>query len=126
MLWRLAATRTRRGNRRRSRAAAVAEHEAERLLRRAGYEIVDRQVTAYLPITVDDEALEARCRADLLVARRGRHYIAEVKSGDRVTDATHPSTRRQLLEYRLAFDVDGVLLVDMHAREIREVVFPTL
>jgi hypothetical protein len=33
------------------------------------------------------------------------------------------ATRRQLLEYRLAFDVDGVLLVDVETGEVSEVEF---
>ena len=66
------------------------------------------------------------CRADLLVERDGRLYVADVKSGALATDPTLPATRRQLLEYLLAYEVDGALLVDMEARQIREVVFPAL
>ena len=38
----------------------------------------------------------------------------------------HTATRRQLLEYALAYDVDGVLLVDMTAGRLHQVEFPTL
>jgi hypothetical protein len=38
----------------------------------------------------------------------------------------HGATRRQLLEYRLAFDVDGILLVEPEHALIREVRFPTV
>jgi hypothetical protein len=34
--------------------------------------------------------------------------------------------RRQLLEYFFAFDVTGVLLVDMQAEKISEVAFPPI
>jgi hypothetical protein len=50
--------------------------------------------------------------------------VAEVKSGVDSTKVTSRSTRRQLLEYLLAFDVEGVLLVDMQRHAIHEVSFP--
>ena len=51
-------------------------------------------------------------RADLLVTRNGRRYVAEVKTGRTAPRLDCAATRRQLLEYRIAFGVDGVLLVD--------------
>jgi len=125
LLWRRAATRTRRGNVRRGNRARRLEVQAERLLKRRGFAVVDRQVTLDWPMDVDGERVQARLRLDLLVERRGLVYAAEVKSGGAVR-ATSPETRRQLLEYRLACDVDGVLLVDMEASVIREVRFPRL
>jgi hypothetical protein len=56
-------------------------------------------------------------------SRVGR-YIAEVKTGRAAVRLDTAATRRQLLEYRVAFDVDGVLLVDAEAGEIRLVEFP--
>ena len=108
---------------RRARVARRAEEDAESLLERLGYDIVDRQVAGSLSLYIDDEPVPIHCRADLLVRRGPHHYVAEVKSGDLVTDPTHPSTRRQLLEYQLAFDVDGILLVDMSHMSVHEVAF---
>ena len=125
VLWQLASSRTSRGNRARGRKARQAENEAERLLEQQGYRIVDRQVTMDWPMEVDGQAVDARLRLDLLVERKGKHYAAEVKSGS-VARVTHPDTRRQLLEYLLACEVDGVLLVDMEQHAIREVDFPLL
>lgn len=125
ILWRRAATRTRRGNMRRGDRARRLEVQAERLLKRRGFDVVDRQVTLDWPMDVDGERVQARLRLDLLVERKGLVYVAEVKSGGAVRP-TAPETRRQLLEYRLACDVDGVLLVDMEASAIREVRFPRL
>lgn len=124
-LWWRAATATRRGNMRRGRIARRAEQAAERLLARRGYTVVDRQVTGGFPLRIDGVDVDVTCRADLIVRRRRRHWVAEVKTGG-VADATVPATRRQLLEYRLAFDVDGVLLVDMVEGVIHEVAFPLL
>lgn len=115
-----------RNNRRRGRIASRAEEEAERLLRRAGYAIVDRQVTGAWTLRVDGEDREVRMRADLLVKRRGARFVAEVKTGRTAPRPDLPETRRQLLEYLLAFDVDGVLLVDMETRAVHRVEFPGL
>ncbi len=122
---RLLATRGSRRSKRRNRVAQRGETAAERLLERHGYEILERQVQAAWTFHVDGEPVEARVRADLLVQRRGQVYVAEVKTGDRAPDPSHPPTRRQLLEYRFAFDPDGLLLVDMSARRVHEVAFTT-
>ncbi len=81
---------------------------------------------------VDGQTVWVSCRGDLLVqARRtplataGSQFIAEVKTGLRAPDPTNPSTRRQLLEYLTAFDVDGVLLVDMEREQIYVIAFPS-
>ncbi len=61
---------------------------------------------------IDGEPVEVGVRADLWVGLGERRYVAEVKTGGRAPDPTHPATRRQLLEYRVAFEPDGLLLVD--------------
>ena len=124
LLWRAAASRTGRGNRTRATRAVVAEHHAEPLLKRHGYRVVDRQVAGEVTVLVDGEERVVTCRADLLVERKRQRFVAEVKSGPNVTQPTHPSTRRQLLEYLYAFDVEGVLLVDMHRKRVVRVEFP--
>jgi len=105
--------------------ARRAEDRAEVLLRRAGYRIEGRQVTARWYLFVDGEPIPVSCRADLVVLRRGRRFVAEVKSGLEASDPTLPSTRRQLLEYQLAFQSHGLLLVDMARGRVREVGFPS-
>jgi hypothetical protein len=101
--------------------ATLGEHRAEPLLRRAGYEIVERQVQGAWTLRADGEPLAVALRADLLVAKAGRRFIAEVKTGKVAPRLDHAPTRRQLLEYRVAFDVDGVLLVDAESNRIIEV-----
>jgi hypothetical protein len=49
--------------------------------------------------------------------------VAEVKTGQDAPEIAAPATRRQLLEYRCAFGVDGVLLVDAEARKVHAVDF---
>lgn len=105
------------------RLGAEGERRAEELLRAAGYRVVERQVHAVYAIHVDGSPAEAHVRADFLVERRGRRFVADAKRGPEASRATSPATRRQLLEYRHAYAVDGVLLVDaergrVHAIEL--------
>lgn len=124
LLWRWEAGRSSRGSRRRNAVAQRGEEDAVELLARAGFDVVERQVSATWTMLVDDEPVDVGCRADLLVKRDDCLYVADVKTGLRAPDPTNPATRRQLLEYQIAFDVDGVLLIDMHVGRICEVRFP--
>jgi Holliday junction resolvase-like predicted endonuclease len=119
--WYLAKTKIRRHNQRRQRKAIAGEYEAEKLLERNGYRIVDRQVDRRWLLWVDGEPRDVRSRADLLVNRRGLDFVAEVKTGKRAPDPTLPATRRQLMEYLWVFPVAGVLLVDVAEGCIHEV-----
>lgn len=113
----------RRGRRRR-RVALRGESEAELLLDAAGYAILERQATGRWTLWVDEREVEVACRADLLVERDGALFVAEVKTGALAPDPCRPATRRQLLEYQVAFEADGLLLVDMAERRIRQVRLP--
>lgn len=114
--------------RRRNRRARRGEQRAEGLVEKYGYTVEDRQVPATWTIEVDGQEREIELRADLVVSRRGRHYVAEVKTGRLAPRISTAATRRQLLEYRLAYDathdVDGVLLVDVEAGRVIPVEFP--
>ncbi len=123
--WYRASTRIGRNNRARGRVAAVGEQGAEQLLVSQGYTIEDRQVTLRWTIEVDGEPVEVSSRVDLLVRCWGQRFVAEVKTGAHAPDPRRPATRRQLMEYLHAFDVDGVLLVDMESKAVRTVAFPT-
>lgn len=60
---------------------------------------------------VDGEPCVLELRADYLVEGDGELLVAEVKTGDEAPLISTAATRRQLLEYSVAFAVDGVLLV---------------
>jgi hypothetical protein len=112
--------------RRRQRRAEAGERDAERLLRARGYHVCETQPRRRLTLHVDGEPRTVEVRADYLVRRGGRSLVAEVKTGERAPRPHAPKTRRQLLEYRLVYDVSGVLLVDMERGSILEVEFPWL
>jgi hypothetical protein len=100
-----------------------AEKEAEVLLKKLGYSLLQRQPPASYWAVVDGEPQNVALSGDLLVALNGKTFLAEVKTGKAVK-LDHAETRRQLLEYQLAFGVDGLLLVDMEAKAVRKIRFP--
>src|SRR5262245_41204359 len=89
----------RRASRSRNRVALRGEAEAEYILEDLGYRIIERQARANFYIRVDGRNVEVEVRADLLVEKRGRRFVAEVKTGAVAPNPVFPSTRRQLLEY---------------------------
>jgi hypothetical protein len=105
-------------------AARRGETRGRALLEAQGYAVLASQCAASYELSVDGAAVEIALRADYIVARAGRRYVAEVKTGTHAPLLRTPATRRQLLEYRVAFDVDGVLLVDAESRRIHVVQFP--
>ncbi|MCP4445629.1 MAG: hypothetical protein GY811_09870 [Myxococcales bacterium] len=117
--WRRSVRAKRRGAR-----AVRGEVAAERLLERAGYTIVDRQLGLTWQIECDGETLDFLLRADLLVERGGEQFIAEVKTGELAPSLGNASTRRQMLEYSVAFNSPVILLVDVENERILEVRFP--
>jgi hypothetical protein len=114
----------RRRARLRSERAIRGERDAEELLRSLGYTIEARQAPALWTVVCDGVGHDIGLRADLLVRRGRARFVAEVKTGKVAPRLTTSATRRQLLEYRVAYDVDGVLLVDVEAGRVRDVEFP--
>jgi hypothetical protein len=112
----------RRLSRARSRGSA-GERRAVALLEDHGYRIDAVQPAIEWTILCDDQPRSVALRADLLVSRDGRSFIAEIKTGD-CAELDTATTRRQLLEYSVAYAVDGVLLVDMEAERIQQIAFP--
>jgi hypothetical protein len=112
----------------RARRAGGGEQDAAEMLRRAGFRIVARQARTWWSPTVDGEPHETELRADYLVEGDEGLFVAEVKTGDEAPQLSTAATRRQLLEYqvafKLAFGADGVLLVCPELGSIHRVQFP--
>lgn len=120
---RMAAWKTSRRAARARKLGEVGERRGLRVLRKAGYRIVERQPSGRSRVVVDGQQHGFRLRADALVKRAGLVYVAEFKGGQQVARLSNRHTRRQLLEYAIAFDVDGILLVDAVEGEISTVEF---
>ncbi len=111
LVFRLVSQISKRRMRAHARIGRRAEGEGYRLLERRGFTLLERQALAEVVVEVDGEAQVFTVRADALVERDGRRFVAEIKGGDSATVSSR-ATRRQLLEYAYAFGVDEVLLVD--------------
>jgi hypothetical protein len=107
----------------RSRRALAGEASAVALLADAGYEVTDTQVRHAWTFLAGGAPVTVELRCDALVARDGRRLVAEVKTGERAPSLATAATRRQLLEYAVAFGADGVVLVDAEAGAVIEVDF---
>ncbi len=121
----LASTAASRRVARHRKMGETGEKNAVRLLKRAGYQIVSRQTTGCYNFRLDGKTCKVTLHADFIVSRKNLRFLAEVKSGKESAKATGRATRRQLLEYLFAFEIDGLLLVDMHQKVIRNVEFPS-
>jgi len=111
--------------RRRAVRAGAGEDAAAVMLRRAGFRIVASQARTRWAPRIDGEPQPTELRADYLVEARGELLVAEVKTGDLAPSlTTAAATRRQLLEYHVAFAADGVLLVCPERGAIHRVEFP--
>ncbi len=123
-LWQRGRVEARRAKRART-LGRKGERDARRLLKKAKYRIEREQPTGRLSYVVDGQPHEAVLRPDFLVRQGTRRFIADAKAGVDATDLGKRGTRRQLLEYALAFpEVDGVLLVDTERSAIHAVAFP--
>ena len=126
-LWLAAWLRRWRGSlraRRRAARAGAGEEAAALMLEDAGFVIVERQARVVWAPLVDGEPVPLELRVDYLVERAGELLVAEVKTGEEAPSVESAATRRQLLEYHVAFAADGVLLVSPERGTIQRVVFP--
>ncbi len=112
--------------RRRARRGFAGQAAAAKLLAGAGYEVLDAQPRVAWITLRDGEPHQVELRGDYLVSRRGLTYLAEVKTGEAADSLSSSATRRQLLEYQLAFAADGILLVCPERRSIHTIEFPAL
>lgn len=100
-----------------------AEKEAEKILRKNGYTIIDAQKSKPLLLTIGDKIHRYLVRIDYLARKRGKVFVVEVKSGEKIPYITNRETRRQMLEYYLAYQPCGILLLNMKNKSISEVKF---
>ena len=112
-----------RAAKRRNRRAHAGEAAAIKLLKSKGYTIEGKQVKRKSGVYVDGKWCEIEVRADFIVKKRRKKFVAEVKTGTTAPDPTIAATRRQLLEYSLIFKGYGILLVDMEAKKIKKISF---
>lgn len=106
--------------------AVLGEARAPALLEARGFSVIGAQVMVEHAVRIDDRVVAVPLRADYLAERNGARYVVEVKTGALAPRIETSATRRQILEYRIAFDVDGVVLVDAESGRVHEITFPSL
>ena len=104
------------------KSGRIAENAAVKFLRSHGYKILASQLREEVIIYVDGETEKSIVRADYLVRRGWKLYVVEVKSGQQ-GNAKLPAIRRQLLEYYMVYQPDGILLLDMEHKNLQEIRF---
>ena len=109
------------GGHRRSRGVR-AEQTAGKILSRAGYKVKTERPRIRAHTCIDGKRHETTLYGDLVAVKQRQTYLVEVKSGQ-LASATREATRRQLLEYWLNTDYDGLLLVDTRSGTIQTVDF---
>ena len=95
---------------------------AVKLLNKAGYEIIDEQVSFPGFLFENNNKVEYLVKPDFLVEKDGEKYIAEVKTGASAL-IQNRSTRRQILEYSRLNQNKTVLLIDIESRKIKKIDF---
>lgn len=103
----------------RGRGAGGRREGAADLLRQQGYAIVDARPEVELAIRVDGRARTRRVRADLLATRGRRRYAVRIRGHGGSGRVDDRATRARLLDYALAFRVDGLLVVDPERQRVR-------
>lgn len=109
--------------RQRLRKARKGEIAAIKFLEDRGYTVTGMQERKTVVTWVDHTPHYNNLKVDFIAKRKGKVYIAEVKTGQNAPNPTLAETRRQLLEYSLAYQPDGILLVDMERKTLREIAF---
>ena len=99
-----------------------AEQKAITLLKKNGYKIESFQTTAKGKLLQDDETVSFFIRADLIVSKDKKKFIAEVKSG-KAASIEEIYTRRQLLEYSTVFNNKNLILIDIEKNKIKKIEF---
>ncbi|MDD3030892.1 MAG: HK97 gp10 family phage protein [Atribacterota bacterium] len=107
----------------RSISSKKAEKKAEKWLKKNGFKIIEKQQSRPLIIKTGKTSHRYLIRTDFLVKKGGHKYVVEVKSGRKNSKVTNRETRRQLLEYFLAYQTYGIILFDMERNLFSEVKF---
>ncbi|QNB45545.1 hypothetical protein BR63_03965 [Thermanaerosceptrum fracticalcis] len=109
----------------RLKKARKGELAAAKYLEERGYAIIGIQEKKSITTWVDGTPYTNTLKVDFLVKKNGKSYVAEVKTGKYAIKPTLAETRRQLLEYYLAYRTSGILLLDMEHKKLHEISFAT-
>ncbi|UAM99113.1 hypothetical protein K8354_04620 [Polaribacter litorisediminis] len=99
------------------------ETAAEDFLRKKGFNILSSQEIYFHNYLVNGHKKQNKLIVDYITEKSGKKYIIEVKSGKKAISLDDKNSRRQLLEYDLVIENDGVILLDMENENLQFVNF---
>ena len=99
------------------------EDRAGKMLAAHGYRSITQHPEIKYVWTIDGHQKNVTVTPDWLVRKDGLTYLVEVKTGEQA-NPNQAKTRRQLLEYYLFGNADGVVYFDADRDVAKEVRFP--
>lgn len=99
------------------------EQQAVKFLVSKGFRILGEQVEYKHTYFVNGLETSSKINIDYLVEKNTKVFVVEVKSGTSAISIRNRSTRRQLLEYAVSIDCDGVYLLDMENKDLQLIEF---
>lgn len=97
--------------------------EAEKLLKKNGYEILARNKKESIVVRYNGKEHFGSLEADYVVRKAKKQFVVFEKKGETPFDPTEPALRRKLIEFERVFGLNGILLVDPDEGEINPVTF---
>lgn len=101
------------------------EDRAGDMLKAHGYQAISQHPEVTYVWTIDGRDKSVTVTPDWLVRKDGLTFLVEVKTGDQA-NPNQAKIRRQLLEYYLFGNADGVVYFDADRNIAKEVRFPAL
>jgi Holliday junction resolvase-like predicted endonuclease len=112
-----------RAQKKRFKRGVKLEKQAAKYLTNRGFTIMGEQLEYQHTYFVNSEEENSTITIDYLVEKDEKLYVVEVKSGKTAISIKNRSTRRQLLEYAVAIECDGVYLLDMENKTLKLIEF---
>ena len=103
--------------------ARIGETDAIKLLESEGYKIIGIQERKTIITRINGSPQKNHLTVDIIAKKKGRVYIAEVKTGKKASSPLLAGIRRQLLDYYLAYRPYGRLVVDMEKKLLHSIEF---
>ena len=97
--------------------------EAENLLLKYGFKILERRPKGTLITYINGKPNLGIIQADFLVSKKGKTFVAAIKSGEFTSAESDTALRRLLIEYNYVYKPDALLIVDMNEGRVKHVEF---
>ncbi|AEF94936.1 hypothetical protein Desca_2097 [Desulfotomaculum nigrificans CO-1-SRB] len=103
--------------------AGKAEAAARKFLESEGYTVLAVQERVPVVTKINGKPHKSHIQADLLVQKGKEIFVVDVKTGETALKPSAPDIRRQLLEYFLVYQTDGVIVLDMDNKKLYRMEF---